>query len=403
MTKLLKKRILVLVGAGASVDFGIPQTTGFAEAIESELRDNQYCVRSGGMDAYDWVKRTLEDYYGDEPWEANFERVYHSLHELAEMNHIDGAVPKFKPVLYPFLTTSYDHTKDALRAAASAMLDAIYKIASTLSSTPKRSLAPLTAFIEGLQKQGIPRIYTTNYDDFFSQASPGLFTGFTNHRNGYSLFSPKDYWTQWDTPGLFHLHGSVHFGFPLSIKRDPDVGIGDLGWYESKEDAIKHAHAGGSGVPRLDGTQLERSAIITGLDKLGRLQQAPYLSYYGGLTRETVEADLIIVLGSGLGDSHLNSCLLQARRTYPPTPIVYVGKWNEGDLQEALRHDPTDQTVAMVHDLRIDVGGRGEMKFEAYPGWTINERTKSAVYTKGFYGFLEDPATFAQVLTEIEA
>ncbi|NWB52245.1 SIR2 family protein [Pseudomonas sp. F8002] len=403
MTTFWKKRILVLVGAGASVDFGIPQTRDFTAALENELRNNQYCVKTGGLKAYEWVKSTLEEYYGAEPWEAHFERVYHSLHELAAMNHIDGAVPKYKPVLYPFLRPQHDHTNEALRAAANAMLEAIYKIASTSSNTPKLSLAPLSAFIEGLKNHGVPRIYTTNYDDFFSQACPGLFTGFTNKRDEYSLFSPKDYWEQWDTPGLFHLHGSVHFGFPLSIKRDPDVGIGDLGWYESKEEAIRHARGGGSGSSRLDGTQLERSAIITGLDKLGRLQQAPYLSYYGGLTREAIEADLIIVLGSGLGDLHLNSCLLQARRTHPPTPIVYVGWWKGGDLREALRGEITDQTIAMVHDLRIDIGSRHKMRFEAYPGWTINGDTKAAVYAKGFYDFLENPATFAQVLKEIQA
>ena len=99
-------------------------------------------------------------------------------------------------------------------------------------------------------------------------------------------------------PGLFHLHGSVHFRFPLGRTPDPDVEIGDLAWYESREEALRYAHSGGSGKARLDGTQLERSAIVTGLDKLGRLQQSPYLSYYGGLTREVNEADLIIVLGT---------------------------------------------------------------------------------------------------------
>lgn len=310
------------------------------------------------------------------------------------MNLVAGAVPKYKPVLYPFLKPEHSITNQALRAAASAMLKAIYKIASTSSSAPKRSLVPLTAFIEGLKDGAVPRIYTTNYDDFFSQACPTLFTGFTNKREGYSLFSPRDYWAHWDTPGLFHLHGSVHFGFPLNIKPDPDVGIGDLGWYESKEEAMRHAHGGGSGKQRLDGTQLESSAIITGLDKLGRLQQSPYLSYYGGLTREVIEADLIIVLGSGLGDLHLNSCLLQARRTRPPTPIVYVGWWKNGDLQKALMDEITDHTIAMIHDLRIEMSSRGKMQYDAYPGWTINADTKAAIYAKGFYEFLENPATF---------
>lgn len=397
------KRILVLVGAGASVDFGIPQTKDFTAALERELQDDQYCLESGGWEAYQWVKNTLEKYYGDEPWEAHFERVYHSLHELAAMKLIDGAVPKYKPVLYPFLKPEHALEDRALRAAAHAMLKAIYKIASTSSALSKHSLNPLTAFIKGLMENAVPRIYTTNYDDFFSQAYPGLFTGFTNKRDGYNLFNPKDYWAEWNVPGLFHLHGSVHFGFPLGGTPDPDVDIGDLAWYESREEAIKHVHGGGSGKARLDGTQLERSAIITGLDKLGRLQQSPYLSYYGGLTREVNEADLIIVLGSGLGDLHLNTCLLQARRTCPPTPIIYVGWWKDGDLREALRGDLTDQTIAMVHDLRIDICNRAQMQFGSYPGWAVNTNARAAIYAKGFYSFLQDSASFAQILKQIEA
>ena len=86
MTTFWKKRILVLVGAGASVDFGIPQTRDFTAALENELRNNQYCVKTGGLKAYEWVKSTLEEYYGAEPWEGHFERVYHSLHELAAID-----------------------------------------------------------------------------------------------------------------------------------------------------------------------------------------------------------------------------------------------------------------------------------------------------------------------------
>ena len=62
----------------------------------------------------------------------------------------------------------------------------------------------------------------------------------------------------------------------------------------------------------------------------------------------------------------------------------------------------TDQTIAMIHDLRIDIGSRGQMQFEAYPGWTVNNNTRAAVYAKGFYSFLQDSATFAQVLKQIE-
>ncbi|MFJ2485055.1 hypothetical protein [Pseudomonas sp. NPDC087639] len=67
-----------------------------------------------------------------------------------------------------------------------------------------------------------------------------------------------------------------------------------------------------------------------------------------------------------------------------------------------MREEITDQAMAMIHDLRMDIGSKDKMRFDAYPGWTINDDTKAAIYAKGFYNFLEDAATFAQVLKEIE-
>ncbi|MFG0859219.1 hypothetical protein [Pseudomonas sp. CJQ_13] len=402
MTSLSAKRILVLVGAGASVDFGIPQTSGFTDKLEEHMLADGYSVRSGGWDAYKCVKSELENYYGSES-EAHFERIYHTLHELAAMKVSAGAVPKYKPVLLPFMQPNHGLKFDALRAAASSMLEAIYSIASASSAAPKQSVAPLSEFVRKLESIATTRIYTTNYDDFFSQASPHLFTGFTKKRGEFSLFSPEDYWSCWGQSGLFHLHGSVHLGFPLWLSGDPSIDIGELGWFESRDEAIKHSSFSGSGSPRLDGTELERSAIVTGLDKLGRLQQSPYLYYYSGLARDVVEADLIIVLGSGLGDYHLNSYLREARRSAEPTPLIYVGYWKEeGDeLFEALNSVQTDHSEAVIHQLRV--GQNSDIKFDAYRGWTTNSVAKIAIYTNGFYSFLKDPDSLDCVLQDIGA
>ncbi|WOB57032.1 MULTISPECIES: SIR2 family protein [Pseudomonas] len=402
MTSLSAKRILVLVGAGASVDFGIPQTTGFTKQLEAHLQADAYCVRSGGWDAYQFVKAELVKYYRSKD-EAHFERIYHALHELAAMKVLAGAVPKYKPVMLPFMQPNHGLEIDALKAAASSMLEAIYSIASASSAAPKQSLAPLSEFVRRLESIATTRIYTTNYDDFFSQASPHLFTGFTKKRGEFSLFSPEDYWSCWEQSGLFHLHGSVHLGFPSWLSGDPSIDIGELGWFESGDEAFKHSTFSGSGRPRPDGTELERSAIVTGLDKLGRLQQTPYLYYYSGLARDIVEADLIFVLGSGLGDYHLNTYMRQARKSEEPTPLIYVSYWDKGwkGLFKALECIETDQSEAMTQELRL--GRISNLKFNAYPGWTTNSDAKAAIYTNGFYSFLKDPDSLDRVLQDIGA
>jgi hypothetical protein len=40
---------------------------------------------------------------------------------------------------------------------------------------------------------------------------------------------------------------------------------------------------------------------MDGLDKLSRMQQRPLPYFYAALTRDVMEADLLYVIGSGLG------------------------------------------------------------------------------------------------------
>ncbi|APO94843.1 SIR2 family protein [Xanthomonas vesicatoria] len=380
-----KKRALVIVGAGASIEYGIPATAEFGELIEGHLANDKYCRTTGGYNAYLDVRSKLESYYAPKSNEAHFERIYHVLHELAAMRVTEGAVPKFKHVLNPFINQNHLFSDTALRAACQSTLAAIYKICSERSASPKMPLTDLTGFLKKLSNAFIPRIYSTNYDTFFEQASPGLFNGFTNQlAPGVFSFSPRDYLKEWDQPGIFHLHGSVHLGFP-HLGRD----IGELAWFESTDEAMRHSSFSGSGINRMDGTTIDRSAVLTGLDKLGRIQEKPFSFYYAGLGAELTEADLILVIGSGLGDLHLNNWLRDARTQNPNIPLVYVSHWHDAfSLYTNYHSDLTEQTISMLHELKIDLTNLQQNDFCHIESWTVDENSRSAVWSGGFSAFL---------------
>ncbi|WP_080098398.1 SIR2 family protein [Xanthomonas oryzae] len=380
-----KKRALVIVGAGASIEYGIPATAEFGSLIEDHLANDDYCRIKGGYDAYCEVKSKLESYYYPNPNEAHFERIYHVLHELAAMRVTEGAVPKFKHVLKPFINQNHSFSDTALRAACQSTLEAIYKTCSERSITPKKPLTDLTSFLKELSNIFIPRIYSTNYDTFFEQALPGLFNGFTNQlAPGVFSFSPRDYLKEWDQPGIFHLHGSVHLGFP-HLGKD----IGELAWFESTDEAIRHSRFSGSGINKMDGSTIDRSAVLTGLDKLGRIQEKPFSFYYAGLGAELTEADLILVIGSGLADLHLNNWLRDARTQNQNTPLIYVSYWqNALSLYNNYNFDPTDQTISMFRELKIDLTNLQESDFCHIESWTVDEKSHSAVWSGGFASFL---------------
>ncbi|QDD64297.1 hypothetical protein EJD96_09025 [Herbaspirillum seropedicae] len=89
-----KRRALVIIGAGASVEYGIPVTATFGSVIENAVRGDAYCQRTGGVDAYLDVANKLLGYYQNAN-EAHFERIYHVLHELAAFRDLPGAAAKF--------------------------------------------------------------------------------------------------------------------------------------------------------------------------------------------------------------------------------------------------------------------------------------------------------------------
>lgn len=153
----------------------------------------------------------------------------------------------------------------------------------------------------------------------------------------------------------------------------------------------------------MDGTQLERGAILTGLDKLGRLQQSPYAFYYSGLSRDAMEADVILVAGSGLSDFHINTCLKAARRARPNIPVLYIGHWGSrlDDFYNTIHFEQTERDISLVHDLGIDLLKIREGQVRSNDGWTIEKKGSAALWVDGFQSFLNASDTFTKTLLKI--
>lgn len=410
------KRALILLGAGASVEYGLGATGWFGDEIEKRLRANEYCVKSGGLRAFLRVRRALKAYYGkDHQGEAHFERIYHALHELAELVHpVNGAVPRYKPVLKAFLQLKRVYepivpnavagTRD-FDAACQAMIEAIYDIASKASDTLEKPIDNFASFFASMRQEYVVRTYTTNYDDFALQAAPDLYTGFTvPHASGtYFHFDEQEFWRSWNLDSLFHLHGSVHFGWP-GIMVEQGKSFTELAWFPSRKDALLRSSYTGSGVERMDGTSIHRTAVITGLDKLHRLQEIPFNHYYSALARDAVDANVIIVLGSGLMDLHLNSWLAQARRKLPSVPLLFVGYWeSDEDFYNASNFDLGDREIYLIHELRIPMPKLRHSGIGATEGWTIFSEDRAAVWHRGFQSFLENPKGMKAAMSAIGA
>ena len=394
-----KKRALVLTGAGASVDFGAPSTTKLTKSIEEKVFADVWMRHCGADRAYREINTALANYRQGGGCAVNFEDVFHCAHELLFTFDPDPrAVDEYRPILVPFIERRFSAQEEALRALVDGMAKFIFAELSRACDRPARSLAPLTAFVAWLRKEHITRIYTTNYDDFLLQAVPDLYTGFERAAGPDSIrFDPRSFWQAIDDDCVFHLHGSVHLGFPVPLARDEDLGA--LNWFDDRATALKHASFTGSGERRMDGSEVVRTAVITGLEKLSRLQQPPFSHFYASMARDALAADIIYVIGSGLVDLHLNTWLGDARRARPRPRLIFVDWWENGFLHDTA-FELDRKSMELLHTLRMLVNDHygGD---EYGSGWTLAKDRTCAIWDKGFLAFLTAPDELDHVLREL--
>ena len=110
-----KKRALILVGAGASLEFGSPSTTKLTKAIETRVCADEWMQVCGGDHAYLQISQALAGYLEGGERAVNFEHVYHCTQELLfTFEPIPEAVNEYRPILVPFISRRIAVEQDAL-------------------------------------------------------------------------------------------------------------------------------------------------------------------------------------------------------------------------------------------------------------------------------------------------
>lgn len=383
------KRVVVILGAGASVEFGAPATSKLTENIEQRICSDEWMRHQDGDAAFRKIKEMLSTHLTNP---ANYEQIYHCVHELIHFFPLsERTVDEYRPLLMPFIQNNSGLSKSSLEALDREMLWAIYQEIFVACKVPKCSLNPFRDFLQRVRERHILRIYSTNHDDFPLQAVEDLYTGFELTT---SNFDPEGFWGRWDCPAIFHLHGSVHMGFG---DQNQGHNIDQFVWYEDREEAYRHTKlVYASNQRRQDGGQVARFPLVTGVDKLSNIQQRPYCYYYAALARDLLEADLIYVIGSGLGDLHINTWLHEARSRKQRTPLLFIDCWPDGFINERFELEP--KPIEMIHSLNIYTDNLSEKDYGGTAGWTVSQDCTAAVWDQGFQKFLATPDALNSVL-----
>jgi len=294
--------IIILLGAGASADAGIPVTSQMVQDVEEFIDNNHW---SQFKKLYYLVKSSVEFSYGIQGKHVNFniETLLNILYELEK---------KEMHPLYPFIGSWSVRFNEIIKDNFNLIIDFKEKIIQQLKTWIQPDNLKLSEYYNKLsefQKQiQFPlKIFTLNYDLLIEKnlSDITIERGFDDNKKwNYKLFSERP-----EEPDiyLYKLHGS------LDWERDTNTQIVKC------VDNIPN-------IPDLIfGTQYKMQYID------------PYLFLFSEFRHYALKAKLIICIGYSFSDEHINAILSQALKNNTETKIYSVNIDDKNKQMENIK------------------------------------------------------------------
>ncbi len=341
----MKKKLLITVGAGASLDFGLPSVGAIDTFLDGRAGQTHPLAADPASNLYGYCRDAINAYYSNSPkpalrkW-ANFEEVLYQINlllpYLSDPHQMHGSNALLSANSLPEVL-HFGRNRSTVNGAVmgnlssslmSELADYFIDVCATASTTKASEIAELGQFLAALQDEFEIGIITLNYDNLFTQALPGLHTGFDTTGN----FDPMSVLARIDWNFIYHLHGSVHFAM---------TGVGHdmhgITWTAtpSKNHSV-HA-TGRNSQDSMEGINYPTSPLVAGYGKTQQILRQPFRTYFAQVSRLVHEADSLLFLGYGFGDLHLNAAFSEVRDRYRPIVVVDWAGDNLDPLQ--LRHD----------------------------------------------------------------
>ncbi|MCP1644857.1 hypothetical protein J2T41_004496 [Pseudomonas citronellolis] len=338
---MMKKKLLIIVGAGASIDFGLPSLSAVDKLLDECAQT--YCPLADHPDSnlYRHCRDLIEAYYAESPTEylrkwPNFEEVLYQLNLLGQYlsddyrTHGGNALLKANalPDVQEFGRTRKKVDGNVLRNLSTALMDRLVEHfidkCDELPTTKGSEISRLGGFLQALRAVFDIGIITLNYDNVFTKACDDLFTGFDADTH---QFAPLQVLRRDDWHFIYHLHGSVHFAMT-----EPGHGIT---WATAPQKGHAVQASGRNNQGSMEGTGYPMSNIVAGYGKTQQILRQPFNTYFAAINRVVQEADSLLFLGYGFSDQHLNALIAQA----PRRPTVVIDFASEDQDSLPLRMD----------------------------------------------------------------
>ena len=314
----MKKKLLVITGAGASSEFGMPSVSDIDNLFEKWAKEIITLKSDKNKSLYSWVKGQLNDYESDNKLIKsetlnNFENLLYTIQTLSSIDSYDHwkflsnrLKPFIKLIEFPeiniFKQTRIANGND-FHFLQSYLIDKLLEHfrfkCKTLKKDKPNELSQLSRFLKALNSDFELGFINLNYDNVILTALPNLNTGFNKSDGEFdrSLI----YNSKWNF--CYHLHGSVHF----DMKGGNGVEMHKILWNNDLNSQFSQNSSGRNSNYTSEGINHLNSCIIAGLDKTNQLRKEPFGQYFMQLDRLVYESDAILFIGYGFNDLHLNN------------------------------------------------------------------------------------------------
>ncbi|MBE9467383.1 MAG: SIR2 family protein [Bacteroidetes bacterium] len=210
-------------------------------------------------------------------------------------------------------------------------------------------------FLQKLKENGIVRYYTVNYDYLPTKISPFKF--FDGYNSNGKLDTYKIV-NSLDIDCYFHLHGSHELNF-----------IGEK----------SNNYRGTKCAFDFRRNELIFSNIITGYNKLDRIQSESFRHFNNQLLFDCNKADTLYIVGYSFGDTHINNAINVAMQK--KTKIIVIDYFENAD-EDSI--DLFKQKYYRIQPLpEYDIADMERNKF-------IFKKNRVEIYFKGFESYLSN-------------
>lgn len=403
---LHKEKLLIVAGAGASVDFGMLSSAQIGKMFETD-GFCKLCVDNQTVSLYKYVKDELLKYHQtgtslgrplpDKIKDVCFEEVIYqllNLYSTLSETHKNGLGAFYSPNKFPekffgkkiVKVDCFDfcHEADVLVAK---LLD---EMREKCTSLPLDKLALLKSLLKILKKSFDVSIVNLNYDNILFQSTPlEMETGFD--RDG--VFDPHRVLNNRKWNFFYHLHGSVHFYHAVS---EHSFEIRYTDDFTSKK-VIESNRSFRSFNETTESFPVLSRPIVVGYGKAWQIQREPYLYYYNDLARRIDAADKILFIGYSFGDLHLNN-LIKVSLKHKKKKIVVLDYTEQLDGFCSRYDNWTDAVSRTLNIYPPDFDFCCTRELTGLNPFERSRDKKVSISYKGFGYYLENPNLLASEL-----